>query len=156
MRTRTGLLLLALCVGLPRLLFADFQYSETIRVTGGSMVSLMKFAGTFSKQAHQGFEPTTSTILVKGNRMARINPHYSEIIDLDKETVTRIDNDQKTYTVVTFQQMKQQMEEAARQAREQQTKAQHEPEALQQRTAAADEFRREGARHRRDPTGRRP
>ncbi len=129
MRTRFLLAsFLASCLVVPTTLFADFQYTEPTRITGGSIVSLMKFAGTFSKQARQANEPTTSTVLVKGNRMARVNPHYTEIIDLDKETITRIDNDQKTYTVVTFQQMKQQMEEAARKAREQQAKAQKQPE----------------------------
>jgi hypothetical protein len=59
--------------------------------------------------------------------MARINPMYSEIVDLDKETITRIDNEHKTYTVMTFQQMKQQMEEAARQARAKQGKEQAPP-----------------------------
>lgn len=128
-RTRLVLaMLVAFCLFVPSALFADFQYTETTRITGGSIVGMMKVVGVFSKQARQMNEPTTSTVLVKGNRMARINPHYTEIVDLDKETITRIDNDQKTYTVVTFQQMKQQMEEAARKAREQQAKAQKQPE----------------------------
>jgi hypothetical protein len=128
---RTRLVLatfVALCLVVPARVFADFQYTETTRITGGSILSVMKMAGAFSKQARQANEPTTSTILVKGNRMARINPHYTEIIDLDKETITRIDNDNKTYSVVTFEQMKQQMEEAARKAREEQAKAEKQPQ----------------------------
>jgi hypothetical protein len=117
----------ALCLVAPSAMFADFQYTETTSITGGSIVGIMKMAGTFSKQARQANEPITSTVLVKGNRMARINNMYSEIVDLDKETITRIDNQHKTYTVMTFQQMKQQMEEAARQAREKQSKGQQAP-----------------------------
>lgn len=120
-KVRTRRLLFAcLCVAIPSSLFADFQYTETTKITGGSIVGLMKMAGTFSKQARQANEPITSTIMVKGNRMARINSNYSEIVDLDKETITRIDNQHKTYTVMTFQQMKEQMEAAAREAKQKQ------------------------------------
>jgi hypothetical protein len=115
----------ALCLAIPS--FAEFQYTETTSITGGSVVGMMKMAGTFSKQARQANEPITTTIIVKGNRMVRINPTYSEIVDLDKETVTHIDMQHKTYTVMTFQQMKQQMEDAARQAREKQSHAQQPP-----------------------------
>jgi hypothetical protein len=62
-------------------------------------------------------------VLVQGNRMARINPDHTEIIDLDKETITTIDHKKKQYTVMTFEQMKQQMEEAMKKAKEQQAKA---------------------------------
>jgi len=37
-------------------------------------------------------DPVTSTVLVKGNRMARINLDRTEITDLDKETITTIDH----------------------------------------------------------------
>jgi hypothetical protein len=132
--------LMVFCLVVPTALFADFQYTETTKITGGSIVSLMKVAGTFSKQARQLNQPVTSTILVKGNRMARINPEYSEIIDLEKETITRIDNTHKTYTVVTFQQMKQQMEEAAKKAREQQGKTEKQPAAASNEPAPQMSF----------------
>ncbi|MGA8729780.1 MAG: hypothetical protein WB608_13600, partial [Terracidiphilus sp.] len=53
---------------------------------------------------------------VKGNRMARLGPDNSEIIDLDKETVTHVDHQKKQYYTITFQQMKEQLEEAQREA----------------------------------------
>lgn len=90
-------------------------------------MGMMKMAGTFSKQARQASEPVSTTVVVKGNRMVRINNLSTEIVDLDKETVTHIDMQHKTYTVMTFAQMRQQMEDAARKAREQQAKAQKEP-----------------------------
>ena len=97
--------------------FADFRYEETTKITGGSLVSMMKFAGAFSRDAKQALQPITSTVLVKGNRMARINPDRTEIIDLDKETITGIDHRNKQYTVMTFEQMKQQIQEAQQRAR---------------------------------------
>ena len=83
-------LLLGLCSLIPGALFADFQYDEMTQVTGGSIVSIAKFASHFSKDARSITDPINSTILVKGNRMARISPESTEIIDLDKETITQI------------------------------------------------------------------
>jgi hypothetical protein len=103
---------------------ADFSYTETTQVTGGSMLGLMKMAGTFSKQARQVGEPVVSTVSIQGNRMAHINPDRIEIIDLDAETITDIDTLKRQYTVTTFAQMKQQMEAAAERARAQQQKSQ--------------------------------
>jgi hypothetical protein len=103
---------------------ADFSYTETTQVTGGSMLGLMKMAGTFSKQARQVGEPVVSTVSIQGNRMANINPDRTEIIDLDAETITDIDTLKRQYTVTTFAQMKQQMEAAAERARAQQQKSQ--------------------------------
>ena len=123
MRVRKGLVL-GLSLALPLASFADFRYDETTKVTGGTIVSMTKFMGAFSKSARQITDPVTSTVLVKGNRMAHINQESSEIIDLDNETITNIDHAKKTYSVVTFQQMKAAMEEAARRAQEQPQSAQ--------------------------------
>ncbi len=109
---------LSICLALPASSFADFTYTETTKITGGSIVSLAKFAGAFSKQSRQMTDPVESTILVKGNRMAHINPDHTQIIDLDKETITEIDHQKKQYSVVTFQQMKQQMQDAVKKAQE--------------------------------------
>jgi hypothetical protein len=101
---------------------ADFTYQETTQITGGSMMSMMKMAGTFSKAARQAGEPTVSTIVVKGNRMLRSSKDRSEIIDLDAGTMTVIDNVKKQYTTMTFEQMRQQMEAAMAKAKAQQAK----------------------------------
>ncbi|HWR37379.1 MAG TPA: hypothetical protein VN622_16075 [Clostridia bacterium] len=113
------LTVVALCLVVPVSLFADFQYAETTKITGGSIVNMMKVAGAFSKQARQLNEPMKTMVLVKGNRMARIGPNEIEIIDLDKETITVIDSAKKQYSVMTFQQMKQQIEAAAKDAKKQ-------------------------------------
>jgi hypothetical protein len=114
-----AVLVAALCLSVPLSAFADFQYTETTKITGGSVVQMMKFAGALSKQARQGMEPVTSTVVLKGNRMAHINKDSTEIIDLDKETITHIDHVKKQYTVMTFQQMKEQMEKAQSEAAKQ-------------------------------------
>ncbi len=108
--------LLVLSVALPSSLFADFQYTETTKVTGGSMMSMMKVAGTFSKQAREVGAPIVHSVYVKGNRMTRNDPDSSEIVDLDKETVTHIDHQKKQYYTITFEQMREQLLEAQREA----------------------------------------
>ena len=62
------------------------------------MAGMMK---TFSKQAR---EPMKTSIAVKGDRMANISPVSGQIIDLEKETITQIDFQKKTYSVLTFAQ----------------------------------------------------
>jgi hypothetical protein len=104
---RLGLLGLLAC--LPACLLADFSYEESTKITGGMMAGVMKFAGAFSKQAR---EPIQSTVAVKGNRMYHGNKDRASVIDLDNETVTEINFQKKTYSVMTFAEMKQAMEDA--------------------------------------------
>ena len=101
---KTAIFLVAACV--PAL--ADFSYEQTSKITGGMMAGVMKFAGAFSKQAR---EPIVATVAVKGDRMVNWSQHHASVIDLDKETITEINFDKKQYSVVTFAQMKQMMEE---------------------------------------------
>ena len=110
--------LFVLCIALPLSSFADFRYDESTRITGGAAVNMAKFAGAFSKQARQITDPINSTILVKGNRMAHVNKDTTEIIDLDKETITNLDHAKKQYTIITFQEMKAAQEEAIRKAQQ--------------------------------------
>jgi hypothetical protein len=90
-------------------LLADFSYQQTSKVTGGAMAGMLKVAGVFSKQAR---EPIQQTIAVKGDRMATRGSTSVSIIDLRAGTITTIDLQKKTYTVMTLEQMKQRMEEA--------------------------------------------
>jgi hypothetical protein len=101
---KTAIFLVAAC--LPAL--ADFSYEQTSKITGGMMAGAMKLAGAFSKQAR---EPMVSSVAVKGDRMVHANQHHASVIDLDKETITDINFDKKQYSVMTFAQMKQMMEE---------------------------------------------
>jgi hypothetical protein len=108
--------------------YADFTYTETTQITGGSVMQLMKVAGTFSKAAREAGAPVVSTVIVKGNRMTRIGQQQTEIIDLDNETVTTIDHQKQQYTVMTFEQMRQQMEKAMQKAQQQQEQQKQTPQ----------------------------
>src|SRR5579863_3999126 len=101
---KSAIFVVALC--LPA--FGDFSYEQTSKVTGGMMAGMLKFAGAFSKQAR---EPMVSTVAVRGDRMLHGSQHQASIIDLEKETITSINFDKKQYSVMTFAQMKEMMEE---------------------------------------------
>lgn len=98
---------------------ADFSYQETTKLTGGTLVSILKLGGPFTRKAR---EPIVSTVLIKGNRMATLGKDSSTIIDLDKETITEINLSKKSYSVVTFAQMRQAMDDAITKAQAQQKK----------------------------------
>jgi hypothetical protein len=120
-----------LCGAAEHPLLADASYKETTQITGGSIVGVMKMAGTFSSQARKADQPVTSEVYVSGNRMARVRPDGTEIIDLDAGTITHIDPVKHQYTTTTFEQMRQQLEQAQRdaeaKAKEAKTEAQKQP-----------------------------
>jgi len=89
-------------------LLADFTYQETSTITGGLMMSMMKVVGVFSKQAR---EPIKSTIAVKGDRMVHRSANNASVIDLASGTITAIDFQKKQYSVMTFEEMKQALEQ---------------------------------------------
>jgi len=106
-----------LCVGAMILAifpaYGDFKYTESSKVTGGAMAGLAKFAGAFSKQARQGLQPTQTTTYVKGNMMRKDRADgQSQIIDLDGKRMISIDNQKRTYWIMTFEQMKTALEQA--------------------------------------------
>lgn len=98
------------CLGSSSLL-ADFSYDQSSKVTGGALASMMKIVGAFSKKAR---EPIRSTVLVKGNRMATVSASNTQIVDLDSETITDVNPEKKTYSVITFAQMTQALQQMAR------------------------------------------
>lgn len=89
-------------------MLADFSYQEKSTVTGGSIASVMKVAGVFSKAAREPFE---ATVAVKGNRLAHRSGRHGSVIDLDAQTITQIDLQRKTYSVMTFEQMRAMLEQ---------------------------------------------
>src|SRR5689334_21639342 len=103
--------------------FADFEYKETTKITGGAAVGAMKFAGVFSKDARQATQGTNATISFKGNKMRREDSlGQIQIIDLDARSITSIDTKKKTYSTMTFDEMRARMEEARKKAAEEQAK----------------------------------
>ena len=97
------------------MLRADFSYEQTSKVTGGAMAGMLKVAGALSRQAR---EPMRSTVSVKGDRMAHASELRTQIIDLSKETITTVDFQKKTFSVMTFAQMKQMLEQMSQKMKE--------------------------------------
>ena len=100
-------------------LLADFSYQEKSTLTGGAMVSMLKVAGVFSKGAREARAPIISTVAVKDTKMAHRSDLHSSIVDLHAQTITSIDMQKKTYTVMTFEQMRQMMEQMAQKMHQQ-------------------------------------
>lgn len=96
------------------ILTADFSYQETSTITGGAIASVMKVASVFSKSVGA---PIRSTVLLKGNKMMHRSENSATLIDLDAQTFTTIDFQKKTYSVMTFDQMRQAMEDAMKKAK---------------------------------------
>jgi hypothetical protein len=106
---------------------ADFKYTETSKITGGSVKSLMKFAGVFNKQAGQALKPISSTSYVKGNVLRRDHEDGTiEIIDIDRKMFVQINPQAKTYSETTFDEFRDAMKRAAEQAKQ---KTQADPKA---------------------------
>ncbi|MDQ2950604.1 MAG: DUF4412 domain-containing protein [Acidobacteriota bacterium] len=98
-------------------LLADFTYDETSQMTGGSMLQVMQMAARFSKDSRKMTQPILTTISFQGNRMLRKTADEATIIDLDKQTITTINFAKKSYSVGTFEELKQQMAAASEKMR---------------------------------------
>ena len=98
---------------------ADFKYSDTSKITGGTLKSMMKTVGIFSKQASQAMKPVSTTRYVKGDRMRSDEADGNvQIIDLAGRRILHIDPQQHTYTEMTFEEMKAAMQKAQEQAQQ--------------------------------------
>ena len=103
---------------------ADFKYTQRTQVTGGALVGMTKTLGVFSKSARQISEPQTSATFLKGNRLRMEHSTGDiQIIDLDGKRFIHIDPAKKTYMITTFEQFRQQMQQAQARAKEEQAKA---------------------------------
>src|SRR5580692_7218006 len=109
---------------------ADFKYTETSQMTGGSLLGVMKFASKFArgdtkKQERDMLAPQTSTHYVKGDRLRTDNTDgTSQIIDVGRQRVIFVDNNKRTYAVATFDQIRAAMEQAEQQMQQQMPQAQ--------------------------------
>jgi hypothetical protein len=113
---------------------ADASYQETTQITGGQLVDTLKSIPFAPKRVQKMFDPVNSRKMLHGNQLASVSKNTTEIVDLDQETVTHIDSDKKTYTVVTFAQMRQAIQDAPKkleqaQAQMKQQQASHAPAA---------------------------
>lgn len=99
---------------LPVCCYADLKYEQVTEIKDGIMESLGKLAGMFGAK---GLERTTTSTYLKGDRLRTDQLEgealvSSQIIQLDREQVLSLDHKKKTYTVMTFAEMKAQMEKA--------------------------------------------
>ena len=93
---------------------ADFKYTDTSKITGGSLKSMMKFAGVFNKEASQAMKPMSTTRYVKGNLMRSDDADGSiQIIDLNKKLIIQIDMQNHTYSQATFDEIRDALNRAA-------------------------------------------
>ena len=88
---------------------ADFSYQETTKITGGSLTKMMKFIPGGGKM----FEPKTSSVYLKGDRLVHVMPETMSIIDLASETMIEVNLEKKTYASITFAEMREAMEKMA-------------------------------------------
>jgi hypothetical protein len=109
--------MLAVTVFLSTMCYADVQYTENTKMTGGAAAGAMKFAGVFSKEARQATKGTEITISVKHNKMRHEDSlGQVSIYDLDARKIIHMDLKKKSYSVMTFEEMRAQVEEAQRKA----------------------------------------
>jgi hypothetical protein len=116
-------------------LFADFSYVETTNLTGGSMAGAMKFAG---KLGGGGFNNMQTHVYVSGDLLARIDERSGSIVNLKDQTVTNIDYKRGEYSVMTFAQMRQAIEQAQADARAKMEKRKNKNDADVQMTFNMD------------------
>ena len=102
---------------------ADFQYSQTTKITGGALVGMTKTLGVFSKNARQMTDPQTSTVMLKNNMLRTEHADGRiDIIDAEGKKFINIDTAKKTYSTMTFDEFKAALQKAQERAKEEQAK----------------------------------
>ena len=84
-----GIVILSLVAGVAA--HADFAYTTTMKMSGGMMGG--------------GQNDRTTTHYFKGNKMKMDMGDTAILLDFDAQTITNIDNKQKTYSVTTFNEL---------------------------------------------------
>lgn len=128
-RTRIGAALtLSCCLAVASTASADVRTEDkTLVKFEGALGRVMNFFG--GKAAKEGVK---TIVAVKGDRKATFSDNDGMIVDLSEEKVYDLDMKKKSYTVITFAEMRRRMEEARKKAEEQARKeAPDEPKAEQ-------------------------
>jgi len=87
---------------------ADVKTEEKTKIElPGVLGGFMKVFG--GKSARDG---VANKVALKGNRKMTVNEDTADLVDLSEEKFYHIDLKKKTYTVVTFEQMRKQMQDA--------------------------------------------
>ncbi|MEW6323198.1 MAG: hypothetical protein AB1635_19185 [Acidobacteriota bacterium] len=120
--TTVGVALALLCASVG-VLHADVKTRKKDQVTFEGMLGRM--AGMFGGSAAR--DGVVSSVAVVGDRKLSLNDASGEIIDLAEERVYRLDVRRRTYTIVTFAELRRQMEEAQAKARKEVKEAEEQP-----------------------------
>jgi hypothetical protein len=81
-----------------------------VKTTEKSSMRFEGMLGAMMNRMSGGANGVTSTVAVKGNRMSRMTDTSGQIVDLAEEKIYNVDVRRKEYTVLTFAQMREQME----------------------------------------------
>jgi hypothetical protein len=134
MLKHTARLLSLALLACPLACLADSSYQQSTQITGGQFIDSIKNIPFLSKKMKSLTDPTITQTIVHGNIKAVVNKDSTEITDLDKEVIIHIDNDKKSYSVMTFADMRkmmaelpQKMAQMQQQMKDEQAKAQKQP-----------------------------
>ena len=109
-----------------------------VKTTEKSSVVFEGMMGAMMNRVSGGAKGTTTTVAVKGQRMSRMSDTTGQIVDLAEQKIYTVDVRRKEYQVVTFAQMREQMEKLkADMAKQQQNM---DPEAKQAMSDAAKQM----------------
>jgi hypothetical protein len=103
----------------------------------------MRFEGLMGAMMNRmagGANGITSTVAVKGDRMSRMTETSGQIIDLTEQKIYTVDVRRKEYTVMTFAQMREQMEKLKADMAKQQEQMSPEAKAAIQQAGRQLEF----------------
>ncbi len=115
---------------------ADVRTDQRVRFQlGGAIGKMVNMFG--GKGAREG---VTSMVAVKGDRKATMSDATGQIIDLAEEKIYDLDLKKKTYKVTTFAELRQQMEEAKREAEKNARTEASEPSQPAEKDPNAKEF----------------
>ncbi|HEY3130918.1 MAG TPA: hypothetical protein VGL91_15795 [Acidobacteriota bacterium] len=90
---------------------ADLKFRETTKLEGGLIAGV---ARVFGRLGGQKLDSVESHVYIHGDRLRREDSQRVQVIRLDKEDFVDINLKDKTYTILTFDQMRAQIEEAQR------------------------------------------
>jgi len=113
-----------------------------VKTTEKSVMKLEGMMGAIFNRMAGGADGITSSVAVKGNRLARMNSEtgQGQIIDLTEQKVYNVDSKKKEYQVMTFAEMKAQMEKAKADMAKQQEQMKPEDKQAVQDAARQLEF----------------
>ena len=115
---------------------ADVRTDQRVKFQlGGALGKMINMFG--GKGARDG---VTSVVAVKGDRKATMSDTTGQIIDLAEEKIYDLDLKKKTYKVITFAELRKQMEEAKRDAEKSAREQTSEPSQPAEKDPNAKEY----------------